>query len=38
MIMADFDQTLSKYYYPDSMTVERNKYLGLDECPSDTLI
>ena len=38
MIMADFDQTLSKFYYPESMEKERNQLLGLDETSNDDII
>ena len=31
MVMADFDQTISKYYFPMSMQKERASRLGLDD-------
>tara|TARA_B110000285_G_C14989635_1_gene545623 strand:+ start:267 stop:1034 length:768 start_codon:yes stop_codon:yes gene_type:complete len=38
MLMADFDQTLSKYYYPESMTLERNQFLGINEAPAEDVV
>ena len=38
MLMADFDQTLSKYFYPESMTLERNEFLGITEAPIEEVV